>query len=80
VFEDGAPPRFRFHVETGPALTAQTTSVKTVRSDGAFTATMRIGQHNYLVVFEEYENAHESGYLKWSISGYCRRFVMHFRW
>jgi cation diffusion facilitator family transporter len=80
VFEDGVPPRFRIKVETGPALTAQATSVQTVRPDGtrqvfamkdhggylesvdeipephAFTAHVRIGQHNYPVVFEEHEH------------------------
>ena len=34
VFEDGVPPRFRLRVETGPALSAQGTSVETVRPDG----------------------------------------------
>jgi cation diffusion facilitator family transporter len=34
VFEDGVPPRFRLHAETGLALTAQATSVETVRPDG----------------------------------------------
>ena len=34
VFEDGVPPRFRLHAETGPALTAAATSVETVRPDG----------------------------------------------
>jgi cation diffusion facilitator family transporter len=35
VFEDGVPPRFRLRAQTGPALTAQATSVETVRLDGA---------------------------------------------
>jgi len=34
VFEDGVPPRFRLRIETGPALTAQSASVETVRPDG----------------------------------------------
>lgn len=34
VFERGVPPRFRLRAETGPALTAQTASVETVRPDG----------------------------------------------
>ena len=81
VFEDGVPPRFRLRVETGPALTAQAVSVKTVRPDGnrqlftmkdqngylesveeipephEFTAHVRIGEHDYPVVFEEREHA-----------------------
>ena len=35
VFETGVPPRFRLRAETGPALTAQSASVETVRPDGA---------------------------------------------
>jgi cation diffusion facilitator family transporter len=34
VFEDGVPPRFRLHAESGPAPTAQAASVETVRPDG----------------------------------------------
>jgi cation diffusion facilitator family transporter len=84
VFEDGVPPRFRLRAATGSALTAQASSIETVRPDGtrqsfamqenggflesidaipephAFTATVRIGQQNYPVVFEEHEHAHGS--------------------
>jgi cation diffusion facilitator family transporter len=84
VFEDGVPPRFRLRAETGAALTAQASSIETLRSDGtrqlfalgdkggfleshdeipephAFTATVRIGDQNYPVVFEEHEHAHAS--------------------
>ena len=35
VFEDGVPPRFRLHAETGLRLAAQNASVETVRPDGA---------------------------------------------
>ena len=35
VFEDGVPPHFRLHAETGPALVAETASVETIRPDGA---------------------------------------------
>jgi len=35
VFEDGVPPRFRLHAETGPPLIVQTASVETIRPDGA---------------------------------------------
>jgi cation diffusion facilitator family transporter len=82
VFEDGVPPRFRLHAETGLALTTQTASVETIRPDGsrqmfafverdnvlesvdqipephAFTAELRLGAENYLVIFEEHEHAH----------------------
>jgi cation diffusion facilitator family transporter len=35
VFEDGAPPRFRLHAQSGQALPAQAASVETVRPGGA---------------------------------------------
>jgi cation diffusion facilitator family transporter len=35
VFEDGGPPHFRLHAETGPPLAAETASVETIRPDGA---------------------------------------------
>jgi cation diffusion facilitator family transporter len=84
LFEDGVPPRFRLRALTGEALTAQASSIETLRPDGtrqlfalgdkggfleshdeipephAFTATLRIGDQHYPVVFEEHEHAHES--------------------
>jgi cation diffusion facilitator family transporter len=84
VFEDGVPPRFRLRTISGSALTAEGSSIETVRPDGtrqlfamgdkggylesrdeipephAFTATLRIGERHYPVVFEEHEHAHGS--------------------
>jgi cation diffusion facilitator family transporter len=84
VFEDGVPPRFRLRAISGSALTAEGSSIETVRPDGtrqlfamdnkdgflesrddipephAFTATVRIGEQHYPVVFEEHEHAHGS--------------------
>jgi cation diffusion facilitator family transporter len=84
VFEEGVPPRFRLHAETGLALDARVSSVETDRLDGtrqvfvlkdqggylesideipephAFTATVRIGERNYPVVFQEHQHAHGS--------------------
>jgi cation diffusion facilitator family transporter len=84
VFEDGVPPRFRLRAIGGSALTAEISSIETVRPDGtrqlfamgdkggylesrdeipephAFTATLRIGERHYPVVFEEHEHAHGS--------------------
>ena len=34
VFEDGVPPRFRLHAESGPALVAQQSTIETIRPDG----------------------------------------------
>jgi cation diffusion facilitator family transporter len=58
VFEDGVPPRFRLHAETGPALAANAASIETVRPDGArqrFTMTDRGG---YLESVEEIPEPH----------------------
>jgi len=35
VFEDGVPPRFRLHAESGRALASSSVSIETVRPDGA---------------------------------------------
>jgi len=35
IFEDGVPPRFRLRAEAGPALSASTATVETVRRDSA---------------------------------------------
>ena len=48
VFEDGVPPRFRLHAETGPALTAETASVETVRRDGTRQLFTFINRGDYL--------------------------------
>ena len=34
VFEDGVPPRFHLRAQSGPALTAQSASIETIRPDG----------------------------------------------
>src|SRR6267154_962286 len=34
IFEDGAPPRFRLHSETGPSLAAHSTVIETMRQEG----------------------------------------------
>ena len=58
VFEDGVPPRFRLHVETGPALKAQATSVATVRSDGTRQLFTMKDQGGYLESVEEIPEPH----------------------
>jgi len=58
VFENGVPPRFRLRAEGGPALTAQATSIETIRPDGArqlFTMRERGG---YLESVEEIPEPH----------------------
>jgi cation diffusion facilitator family transporter len=58
VFEDGVPPRFRLRVETGPALTAQATSVETVRPDGTRQLFAMKDQGGYLESVEEILEPH----------------------
>ncbi len=58
VDEDGVPPRFRLRVETGPALTAQSTSVETVRPDGTRQLFAMKDQGGYLESVEEIPEPH----------------------
>ncbi len=58
VFEDGVPPRFRLRVETGPALTAQATSIETVRPDGRRQLFTMHDQGGYLESVEEIPEPH----------------------
>ena len=58
VFEDGVPPRFRLRVETGPALTAQATSVETVRPDGTRQRFAMKDQGGYLESVEDIPEPH----------------------
>jgi cation diffusion facilitator family transporter len=58
VFEDGVPPRFRLRAETGPALTAEGTSVETVRPDGARQLFAMNDQDGYLESVEEIPEPH----------------------
>jgi cation diffusion facilitator family transporter len=58
LFEDGVPPRFRLHVETGPALTAAATLVETVRADGTQQLFAMEDQGGYLESFQEIPEPH----------------------
>jgi len=58
VFEDGEPPRFRLRAETGPALTAQATSVETERPDGARQLFTMKDQGGHLESVEEIPEPH----------------------
>jgi cation diffusion facilitator family transporter len=48
VFEDGVPPRFRLHAQTGPALIGQAVTIETVRPDGAQQVFAMTDQGGYL--------------------------------
>jgi cation diffusion facilitator family transporter len=58
VFEDGVPPRFRLRVETGPTLTAQATSIETVRPDGSRQRFAMKDQGGYLESVEDVPEPH----------------------
>jgi cation diffusion facilitator family transporter len=58
VFEDGVPPRFRLRVEAGPALTAQATSIETVRPDGSRQVFAMRSQGSYLESIDEIPEPH----------------------
>ena len=58
VFEDGVRPRFRLRAETGPALTAQATSVETVRPDGVRQLFTITDQGDYLESVDEIPEPH----------------------
>ena len=58
IFEDGVPPRFRLHSETGPSLAAHSTVIETMRPEGTrqqFSMTERGG---YLESVEEIPKPH----------------------
>jgi cation diffusion facilitator family transporter len=58
VFEDGVPPRFRLHAETGPTLTAQSASVETVRPDGTRQSFSLVDRGDYLESIDEIPEPH----------------------
>jgi cation diffusion facilitator family transporter len=58
VFEDGVPPRFRLRAESGSTLTAQGTSVETVRPDGTRQLFTMKDQGGYLESVEEIPEPH----------------------
>jgi cation diffusion facilitator family transporter len=58
IFEDGVPARFRLHAEAGPAPTAQTTTIETVRPDGAKQLFTMADRGGYLESLEEIPEPH----------------------
>ena len=58
VFEDGVPPRFRLHAETGPALAARTSTVETVRPDGSRQLFAMADRGTYLESVDEIPEPH----------------------
>jgi cation diffusion facilitator family transporter len=58
VFEDGVPPRFRLHAETGPVLAAHGITVETVRPGGARQLFTMVDRGAYLESVEEIPEPH----------------------
>jgi cation diffusion facilitator family transporter len=58
VFEDGFPPRFRLHAETGPRLAAQNASIETVRPDGARQLFAFVDRGDFLESVDEIPEPH----------------------
>jgi cation diffusion facilitator family transporter len=58
VFEDGVPPRFRIYADAGPALLAATTSIETVRPDGARQLFSFADKGDYLESIDEIPEPH----------------------
>jgi cation diffusion facilitator family transporter len=58
VFENGVPPRFRLHAETGPRLAAQNASIETVRPDGARQLFALVDRGDFLESVDEIPEPH----------------------
>jgi cation diffusion facilitator family transporter len=58
VFEDGVPPRFRLHAETGLAPKAEETAIETVRPDGTRQQFTMADHRDYLESVEEIPEPH----------------------
>ncbi len=58
VFEDGVPPRFRLHAESGFALTPRAVSLETIRPDGSRQVFAFVDRGAYLESIEEIPEPH----------------------
>jgi cation diffusion facilitator family transporter len=58
VFEDGVPPRFRLHAESGPALAAAAASIEIIRPDGARQVFAFVDKGGFLESVEEIPEPH----------------------
>jgi cation diffusion facilitator family transporter len=58
VFEDGVPPRFRLHAESGPALPEAAVTIETIRPDGARQVFALMDKGGFLESVEEIPEPH----------------------
>src|SRR5215472_1543031 len=59
IFEDGVPPRFRLRPESGPPIAAISTTIETVRPDGARHLFAMSDRKDFLESIEEIPEPHE---------------------
>jgi cation diffusion facilitator family transporter len=78
VFEDGMPPRFRLRADTGPLLSAQATTIETVRPNGSRQRFAMHDQGGYLESIDEIPEPHAfTVYLRIGQSDYSAVFEEH---
>jgi cation diffusion facilitator family transporter len=78
VFEDGVPPRFRLHAETGPVPMARTASIETVRPDGARQRFTMADRGDYLESIEAIPEPHTfTAHVHIDADSYPVRFEEH---
>jgi cation diffusion facilitator family transporter len=78
VFEDGVPPRFRLHAETGAPLPAQTTSIETIRPDGSRQLFTFVDRGAYLESAEEIPEPHAfTAHIRLGNESHAVPFVEH---
>ena len=78
VFEDGVPPRFRLHAETGPVPNATETVIETVRPDGTRQQFTMASRGDYLESVEEIPESHAfTARVQTADDGYSTTFEEH---
>jgi cation diffusion facilitator family transporter len=78
VFEDGVPPRFRLHAESGPAPAAKATSIETMRPDGTRQLFTFQDHGNYLESVDEIPEPHAfTANVRLGVNVYATTFEEH---
>jgi cation diffusion facilitator family transporter len=78
VFEDGVPPRFRVRAARGPALSAETIHIRTVRPDGATQDFAMVARSGFLESVTEIPEPHEfTAHIHFGSDSYSTVFEEH---
>ena len=78
VFEDGVPPRFRLHAESGPTPAAAAASIETIRPDGARQVFAFVDKGGFLESVEEIPEPHAfNAHVKINGETYSAAFEEH---